>query len=107
MWLEIRIPKEPTKTRVHGVLKRARDGDAVADARIFFECFDPGPSGDLFVGSGSLTTDAHGGFELLLPRTTKRTYRIFGQERGDSPQLMETRDVPAGDQEPAIELVLP
>lgn len=105
-WLEIRLATEAERVRLTGVVVRASDGSPLTDNAMFIDCKTPTEFGDLSLARDKtfVHTDHEGRFELLVPRTAERTYRVFSGDR-EKPIALELTLPDRGLAEPA-EVVL-
>ncbi len=105
-WLEIRLATEAERVRLTGIVVRASDGSPLSENAMFIDCKTPTEFGDLSLARDKtfVHTDHEGRFELLVPRTAERTYRVFSGDRA-KPIALELTLPDGGLAEPA-EVVL-
>lgn len=108
-FVEVRLVTEVSKSLLRGVVRRKADGSPVTDNMMFVQSESPDAHGTLSLGldSGFIRTDMEGRFELMVPRTAQRTYRVFASERGEPIQLEVTLPDEGSEPIPEIELLVP
>ena len=75
--LLLEFPRDPGHCTLRGVVLRAVDRTPLKDAIVLFECQSRAAAGLYRLGNEMVRTDEEGRFAVVVPRTPRRTLRVY------------------------------